>query len=87
MPTVKYIAASKSGVKIFVEGQNEPLINQPVHPDGRAWRSKEEAIEWSHAFAEKAYGFSPVVEEAAIEEAPVEGAPVEEAPVEEETSA
>lgn len=27
-----------------------PFFSQPVHPDGRAWNSREEAEAWAEAF-------------------------------------
>lgn len=39
-----------NAVKIFVEGQDAPMIFQPTWPDGTSWASAEEASEWAQTY-------------------------------------
>ena len=46
-----------------------PLIRQDVHPDGRAWESREEAEQWALEFIAKAW--MPLEETTTEEATPV----------------
>lgn len=87
----KIVFDKKSGISIWVEGQELPVVIQPTHPRGRAWKSPEEGVQWAKAFAAQNFGYIDpdfqALEEEPVEEEPVEETPVEEIPAEEEPSA
>lgn len=37
-------------IKVFVEGQEPPMLVQPYWPDGTEWSSREEAEDWATLF-------------------------------------
>lgn len=39
-----------NAVKIFVEGQEAPVIFQPEWPDGTPWANKDEAKNWAELY-------------------------------------
>jgi hypothetical protein len=45
-----YTIDEDDAVRIFMNGQDVPMILQPSWPDGTAWGDAEEAAEWAQTY-------------------------------------
>jgi hypothetical protein len=93
MPTNNTVTFDSQGLKVWLAGQQSPLIQQEIHPSGRAWRSREEALTWGNKYLIGRFGGAlttdsslddEVVEDEGLADEEVEEAPPEEPTVDEE---
>ncbi len=48
---MRYEITPDNVVLAFIDGQDEPFLSQPVHPDGSAWIDQADAELWASLWA------------------------------------